>query len=82
MNSKTLSIYAAIMAVALVAGIASTTVGNVYAVPPPPNGGPHDSSEETEIKTHVENEDCEEAFCVNLGINFAKSPIIVGGFLD
>ena len=82
MNSKTLSIYAAIMAVALVAGIASTTVGTVYADPQMDEQklvkGPKGQSGETEIKTHLENEDCEEAFCVNLDINFANSPIKVG----
>ena len=69
MNSKTLSIYAAIMAVALVAGIASTTVGTVYA-----HGG---GGDKIKIKTHLENEDCEEAFCANLGINLVNSPIVI-----
>ena len=68
MNSKTLSIYATIMAVVLVTGVASVSASPVYAY----NGG----GDEVKLKNKMVNEDCEEALCVNAGLNFANHDII------
>ena len=68
MNSKTLSIYATIMAVVLVTGVTSISASPVYAY----NGG---GDEEIEIE--MTNEDCEEALCVNFGLNLIDNAIAV-----
>ncbi|NOJ29637.1 MAG: hypothetical protein DA328_05655 [Nitrososphaeraceae archaeon] len=67
MNSKTLSIYATIMAVVLVTGVASVSASPVYA----------DGGDEVKLKNKMVNEDCEEALCVNAALNFANHDIIV-----
>lgn len=69
MNSKTLSIYATIMAVVLVTGVASVSASPVYAS----SGG----GDEVKLKNKMVNEDCEETLCVNAALNFANHDIIV-----
>lgn len=65
MNLKKLSIYTALSAM-LVVGITSMPMSSIFA-------------EETVIKNVMENEDCKNgAVCVNVGINFANSPIKIG----